>query len=105
MNPDLRAWVLHRDGECFLYKLDHEHVCRDQWGRVHPPDRIDRLTLDHVKNGPMMGRRAPDDEWHLVAMCWAGNVGVPTREARQAERAYLAALRAQTRPSEARSDA
>ncbi len=25
--------------------------------------------LDHVKDDPMMGRKAPDDEWHLVSLC------------------------------------
>ena len=28
-----------------------------------------RLTLDHVKDQPRMGRRAPSDERHLVTLC------------------------------------
>ncbi len=28
-----------------------------------------RLTLDHVKDEPMMGKKAPDDEQHLVSLC------------------------------------
>lgn len=27
------------------------------------------LTLDHVKDRPMMGKRAPSDEQHLVTLC------------------------------------
>lgn len=29
-----------------------------------------RLTLDHVKDQPMMGKRAPSDPEHLVTLCW-----------------------------------
>lgn len=99
MDKDLRQRVLLRDRECFLFKLDLSHVCRDQWGRIHSPAQLDKLTVDHVKDGPMMGRKAPDDEWHLVAMCWAGNVGGPSREERQAERSYLGLLRDTERPA------
>jgi hypothetical protein len=28
-----------------------------------------RLTLDHVREQPMMGKRAPSDMAHLVALC------------------------------------
>lgn len=28
-----------------------------------------RLTLDHVRDQPMMGKKAPDDERHLVTLC------------------------------------
>lgn len=28
-----------------------------------------RLTLDHVKDKPMMGKRAPSDRYHLVTLC------------------------------------
>ena len=27
------------------------------------------LTLDHVKDQPMMGKRAPSDQYHLVTIC------------------------------------
>ncbi len=99
MEAGLHDAVMLRDGECFLHKLDSAHVCRDRWGRTHSPYALDLLTLDHVKDHAMMGRRAPSDQWHLVAMCWAGNVGGPSREERQAERSYLAALRATGSPS------
>lgn len=29
-----------------------------------------RITLDHIKFALMMGRKAPDDEYHLVSLCW-----------------------------------
>jgi hypothetical protein len=41
-----------------------------------------------------MGKRAPSDERHLVAMCHSANVGVPSKEVRAAERAYLAEVAA-----------
>jgi hypothetical protein len=79
--------------QCFLFRLDRDHVCKDRWGRPHSPYLMWRLSLDHVKDGPMLGKRAPSDEWHLVAMCYAGNVAVPSKEVRMAERTYLLSLR------------
>jgi hypothetical protein len=32
-------------------------------------DCAGRLTLDHVRDEPMMGKRAPSDERHLVSLC------------------------------------
>lgn len=29
-----------------------------------------RITLDHVKDQPMMGKKAPDDIHHLASICW-----------------------------------
>ena len=47
-------------------------------------------TVDHVKDGPMMGKRAPSDEHHLVAMCSFHNVEhPPSKELRAFERYYL----------------
>jgi hypothetical protein len=71
------------------HKLDNNHVCRDRWGLPHAHDVLHMLTMEHVKDQPRMGRRAPSDAAHLVAMCWGGNVGVPSKEQRQAIRAYL----------------
>lgn len=49
-----------------------------------------KQTVDHVKDAPMMGKRAPDDLEHLVAMCEEHNVWhPPSRDLRQAERDYL----------------
>jgi hypothetical protein len=90
VTSELREYVLRRDRMCFLFRLDPEHVCRDQWGVPHSPYLLAVLQLDHVKDAPRMGVRAPSDARHLVAMCGSGNVGVPSKEVRQAERAYLA---------------
>ena len=47
-------------------------------------------TVDHVKDGPMMGRRAPSDLNHLVAMCSHHNVeSPPSKDLRMKEREYL----------------
>ena len=89
MNQGVRDYVLRRDRCCFLYRLDDTHVCYDQWGNVHKPNNLSLLTVDHVKDGLMMGLRAPSDAAHLVAMCHRGNVAVPSREVRAAEREYL----------------
>jgi len=49
-----------------------------------------KQTVDHVKDAPRLGKKAPDDEQHLVAMCEAHNVWYPpSRALRQAEREYL----------------
>lgn len=94
VTSELHAAVLVRDRACFLSKMDAGHSCRDQWGNPHAPTDLAMLTLDHVKDAPRMGKRAPSDLAHLVAMCWAGNVGVPSKAVREAERAYLARVAA-----------
>ncbi len=58
--------VLARDAGCVAVALGEP-----------PADCGGRLTLDHVKSQPMMGKRAPSDEQHLVALCerhhlWTG---------------------------------
>jgi 5-methylcytosine-specific restriction endonuclease McrA len=90
VTPELRAAVIARDGVCFLSRLNRLHVCRDKWGNEQRPD--ENLTVDHVKDEAGMGKRAPSDLRHLVAMCYGANVGVPSREVRILERAYLARL-------------
>lgn len=88
---DLHAFVLNRDKECFLYKLDRDHVCRDRWGTPHAPNDLRYLTVDHVHlhAGGTKGRRADDRKENLVAMCHSGNVGAPSEKVREAERSYL----------------
>ena len=90
----LRAEVMRRDGSCILSRIEPEHVCRDVWNNEHRPDDLERLTLEHVKDESMMGRRAPDDATHLVALCGAANFAVPNRSQRDAFRAYLRAVTA-----------
>lgn len=55
---ELRLAVLERDGECVAVKLGED-----------PMDCRGRLQLDHVKDRPRMGRRAPSDAAHLASLC------------------------------------
>ena len=89
MNRDLRRAVLERDKYCILLRLDPDHRCRDRWGEYHDPRNLDKLTIEHVKLEPMMGKKAPTDLAHLVAMCAYANVAVPSRVTRDAIRQYL----------------
>jgi hypothetical protein len=95
VTPALREQVLRRDGACILWRLDSSHVCHDRWGDAHSPLDLDRLTLEHVKRDLRMGRRAENRPDCLVAMCWAGNVGVPSKIQRGAIRGYLAKVEAE----------
>lgn len=90
MTPEVHAAVLKRDGGCLMAKIEQGHVCRDRWGVPHAPDRLELLSLEHVKDDSMMGRRAPSDMSHLVALCHGANVGVPSKEQRDSFRSYLA---------------
>lgn len=94
VSQDLHEKVLRRDGQCFYKCLDDEHICKDTWGQIHPSTDLRRLTVDHVWliPGGIRGKRAPDDEQHLVAMCARMNVEGPSREVRDAERDYLLGL-------------
>ena len=89
VTAEVRELVLRRDAMCFLYRVDDKHYCHDAWGNPHSPFDMGRLTLDHVKDAPRMGKRAPSDPAHLVAMCHAANVGVPSKAVRELERIYL----------------
>lgn len=77
-------WRLKTPVICLVPMLDPDnpHPCKG------------KQEVDHVKDNLMMGRRAPDDEYHLVAMCQNHNTWYPPRkELRQAERAYLRSCR------------
>ena len=88
VTPELRQAVLERDGwGCVLARLDPTHMCRDRWGERQPA--FWELTIEHVKSELRAGVRAPSDMAHLVAMCYGGNVGVPSKVQRNAIRAYL----------------
>jgi hypothetical protein len=89
VNRELRDAVLRRDGCCVLLRLDPKHLCRTVWGEYHDPRDLSLLTVEHVKTEPMMGRKAPDDLAHLVAMCGFANVAVPSKATRDAIRDYL----------------
>jgi len=94
VTTEVRAFVLARDRGCVAAKLDRQHECRDMWGNPHAPGDLARLTLEHVKDELRMGRRAPSDSAHLVALCYGANVGVPSKEVRTALRAYLRTIEA-----------
>ena len=73
--------VMSRDDGCVAVKLGQPAGdCRG------------RLTLDHVKDQPMMGKRAPSDPAHLVSVCeWHHLYGWATAN-RPALREYLASV-------------
>ncbi len=93
VTPELHAAVLVRDRECCLAKIEPGHLCRDQWGTPHASTDLAKLTLEHVHDGyGQMGKRAPSDRRHLLALCASANIGVPSKSQRQAFRAYLEAI-------------
>lgn len=76
--PALRAHVFQRDGGCMAPQLDPTvKGCNG------------RLTVDHIKEQPRMGKRAPDDEAHLVSMCVYHHLGGWATAHRPELRAYL----------------
>jgi hypothetical protein len=89
VTPELRLFVLERDGACVAAKLERGHSCRDMWGVPHSPTDRRKLSLEHVKDQLRMGKRAPSDPSHLVTLCYGANVGVPSKELRAALRSYL----------------
>jgi len=93
MKREDREAVIRRDGACLMFLFDQHHICRDTWGRSHGPRALEKLTIEHVHEGyGLMGRRAPSDRMHMVALCHAANVGVPSKEARAFFRGYLATV-------------
>jgi hypothetical protein len=79
VTPELRTAVLERDQGCVVSRLDPG---ADTCGG--------RLTLDHVKSQPMMGKRAPSDMAHLVTLCWHHHLDGWATSHRPLLRAYLA---------------
>lgn len=59
VTPEMRTTVMMRDRGCVAPVLS-PRASGPCWGP---------LTLDHVKDQPMMGKRAPSDERHLVVLC------------------------------------
>jgi hypothetical protein len=74
---------------CVQAKIDPSHECRTVFGKPHRADDLAMLTLEHVKDDLMMGKRAPDDLDHLVALCGLLNNQPPAKEQRENFRAYL----------------
>lgn len=81
---------------------DPDHFCRDRYGNPIPWHRTSitaaaergAVELDHVKVEPMMSRKAPDDEAHLVVVCYgAHHAGLATSAGgRKYERDGLASM-------------
>lgn len=59
VTPELRLAVLERDGGCLAVTI----------GGQDPATCDGPLQLDHVKDAPRMGKRAPSDERHLASVC------------------------------------
>jgi hypothetical protein len=80
----VRAVVFARDMGCMTSRLDPDELspCRGM------------PTLNHVKAQPMMARKAPDDEAHLVVVCYHHHLGgwATSKRAIARQRAYLASL-------------
>jgi hypothetical protein len=78
VTPQLRIDVLQRDGGCVARTARDADACQG------------RLTLDHVKDQPRMGRRAPSDMAHLVTLCWHHHLDGWATAHRPELRLYLA---------------
>lgn len=83
VTPTLRIAVLERDQGCMAPRLDPD---------AGPCEG--RLTLDHVKDQPMMGKRAPSDMAHLVTLCERHHLGRWATSHRPLLREYLRAVAA-----------
>lgn len=77
---DVALAVLERDGGCIAVRLGAD-----------PAGCAGRLTLDHVKDQPRMGKRAASDAQHLVAICRGHHIDTPWATSHRPQlRAYLA---------------
>jgi len=80
VTPEMRMFVLMRDNGCTAVRLGES-----------PADCAGPLTLDHVKDQPMMGKRAPSDAAHLVTLCRRHHIDTGWATSHRTElRAYLA---------------
>ena len=78
VHQDTRLEVLERDKGCVAPQID-----------TNAGDCRGRLTLDHVKDQPMMGKRAPSDPQHLVTLCIRHHLDGWATSHRPLLRAYL----------------
>jgi hypothetical protein len=76
----LPAYIHARDNGCVPARLGAPDPC------------IPPMTLEHVRDRdkPAVGKKAPNDKWHLVSACLGHNTGwCLTSEAKDRERDYL----------------
>jgi hypothetical protein len=81
VTAELRESVLLRDRGCVASR-----VC----DCIASSNCDGRLTLDHVKSEPRLGKRAPSDLEHLVVLCWHHHLDGWATAHRPELRAYLA---------------
>lgn len=97
VTPELREEVLRLDSfRCVARIISPPQtldVCKNRWGEAvitsgrYPASA---LTLDHVRDQPMMGKRAPSDVRHLVTLCWHHHLDGWATAHRPELRQYLA---------------
>ena len=79
VTQELRIRILERDQGCVAPRLGGSSM-----------DCGGRDTLDHVKDEPRMGKRAPSDAGHLVTLCEAHHLWTGWATSHRDElRAYL----------------
>ena len=84
VTPEVAEAVMRRDLHgCVAQRI----AAVNQWA-ITPCDG--RATLDHVRDEPMMGKRAPSDPQHLVTLCWHHHLDGWATAHRAELRAYLA---------------
>lgn len=99
VTAELRREVLGLDAyRCVAHRIavlsgEPIDACADRWGNRQNgggrlPEQV--LTLDHVKDQPRMGKRAPSDVRHLVTICWHHHLNGWATAHRPALRSYLA---------------
>lgn len=75
VKPTVAQYVFDRDGGCVAPLVDTGcGPCRSRWGAVHQRTFRGMLTLDHVRNEAMMGKRAPSTPDNLVTLCYGHHI-------------------------------
>lgn len=76
MSRESHDAVIRRDGQCVAQVLDPSAgLCRDPFGRVQVSWDTAHLTVDHLKDGPMMGQSEDrDDPNRAVTLCYGHHI-------------------------------
>ena len=97
MQIDMAVWMAHKE----IFGPERNGVATKVGCIASVLDPVESgpcsgpLTLDHVKDFPMMGKRAPSDERHLVTICLNHHVNTGWATSHRAIlRAYLREHRA-----------